>query len=82
MQEASEYICILLKEHNEEMLPKPDCVWSHNQHLHVCECVKERRIETELSTVRQAVRRVCVPSEVYFCLMFRATLELIYQSST
>lgn len=45
-------------------------------HVHVCECVKVRHRETELS----AVRRVCVPSEVYFCLAFscntRANLSM------
>jgi len=31
---------------------EPACVWSHNQHLHVCECVKEWHRETKLSAIR------------------------------
>lgn len=78
IQEASEYICILLKGHNEEMLPEQTVCGLTTMHLHVCECVKVRHRETELS----AVRRVCVPSEVYFCLPFscntRANLSMMH----
>lgn len=45
IQEASEYICILLKRHNEEMLPEADCVWSCNHasaRVWVCESETQR----------------------------------------